>query len=348
MPENELAIGVDLGGTKIAAALVNRNGEVLAKVRRPTQVEAGDTAVLDAIAACIDDLLAQAPDPVLGIGVGSPGQVDPQHGIVRHALNLGWDEVSLLSGLTMRLDTNLPLYVQRDSFAELLGEAYFGAGLGCTHLVYLGLGTGLGGAALSNGRLLTGVDYMASEIGHLVLDPAARPWHGDLHGSAESVVSGSGVLAETRMALQAGRHASVLTDSPALTTEDVVMAAYEGDELATAVFAKVANWLTRILAIYAVVLNPQRIIIGGGLGRAAFDLLLPLAHDNLSQWALKQTWQNMRVVRSQLMSSAVGASCLVWHHQDHKHHQTAPLTSHPTRNPEGGDVNSNLTYSNHT
>ena len=311
----ELAIGVDLGGTKIAAALVNRNGEVLATVRRPTQVEAGDTAVLDSIAMCVNDLLHQAPDPVVGIGVGSPGQVDPHHGTVRNALNLGWHEVALQTGLNDRLDTPLPLHIQRDSYAELLGEAYFGAGLGCQHLVYLGLGTGLGGAALAHGRLLTGHDFMASEIGHLVLDAAGRPWHGGLHGSAESVVSGSGVLAETRALLVQGAYASSLQDVPNLTAEDVVIAAYEGDELATAVFHKVADWLSQILAIYAVVLNPQRIIIGGGLGRAAFDLLIPRAQDNLPSWALQQTWQNMRVVRSQLVSSAVGASCLVWHHQ---------------------------------
>lgn len=328
--ERELAIGVDVGGTKIAAALVNRHGEVIAKVRRPTRQNGTiNTAVsiLDTIATCIHDLLAQAPDPVVGIGVGTPGQVDPQRGIVRHALNLGWQEVALLDGLRQRLSTPLPLYVQRDSYAELLGEAYFGAGMGSQHLVYLGLGTGLGGAALSHGRLLSGANHFASEIGHLVIDPAGRPWHGNLHGTAESVVSGSGVLAETRTLLAGGQYASSLQDVPHLTAEEVVIAAYEGDELATAVFAKVADWLTRILALYATLLNPERIIIGGGLGRAAFDLLLPHAQEELTRWVLPQSWQPLRVVRSQLLSSAVGASCLVWHNHPQ---EVTPYEKHVT------------------
>jgi glucokinase len=317
MSARELAIGVDVGGTKIAAALVNGDGEVLAQVRRPTAVSSGNAAILDNIAASIQELLDQAPAPVRGIGVGSPGQVDPVHGVVRHALNLGWDgeAVALRAGLQARLATPLPLYVQRDSYAELLGEAYFGAGMGCQHLVYLGLGTGLGGAALSHGQLISGANDFASEIGHLVLEPHGRVWHGNLRGTAESLLSGSGVLVQTQAWLAEGRYPSRLQDTPQLTAEEVVTAAYEGDELATAVFAQASAWLTRVLALYATILNPERIIIGGGLGRAAFDLLVPSAPTQLPLWVLPPASEKLRVVRSQVVNTAVGASCLVWHYQ---------------------------------
>lgn len=315
------AIGVDLGGTKIEAALISRAGQVLLTDRRPTP--AGSPAlVLDALAETITTLLRQAAEPVTGIGIGSPGQVDPYQGIVSHAYNLGWEMVPLVAELEKRLEQRHPIFIQRDSLAELLGEAYFGAGLGCRNLVYLGLGTGLGGAALADGQLITGHTFTASEIGHLVLDPAGRPWGGGLSGSAESVLSGSGVLAEARELIAYSAYPTRLVDSPTLSAMDVVEAAYRGDELATAVFAKLTTWLTRVLAIYAIVLNPERIIIGGGLGKAAFDLLLPQAQQGLKQWALKPSHETLAVVRSQVTSSAIGAACLVWQAQK----QRASLT----------------------
>lgn len=178
-----------------------------------------------------------------------------------------------------------PIFVNRDAYAELLGEFYFGAGQGCQDLVYLGLGSGLGGGVMSNGRLITGATLNASEIGHLSLDKNGRLCNCGLAGCAETVVSGNGVLETTRTWMITKNYSTSLVDGPMLGAKDILVAAREGDELATAVISKAAHWLGQIIAAYAIILNPARIIIiiiGGGFGKAAFDLLLPEAIEELN------------------------------------------------------------------
>lgn len=310
-----LAIGIDVGGTKIAAALVTSAGEVMAAKRLPSQPEKGYAAVVDVIIQAIESLLEMTPEPVVGVGIGVPGLVNSQNGVVRYAANMYWEDVPLKADLQAFLPQNMPLYVQRDSFAELLGEAYFGAGRGCQDLVYLGLGTGLGGAALADGRLIVGHSFTASEIGHLVIEPNGQPCGSGLKGCAESIVSGTGAFRLTKKLLAEQQLATTLEDSAQLTMAEVIQAAHKGDPLAQEVFRRVGDWLTRILAMYAIIINPQRIIIGGGFGRAAYDLLVPPAFNAVSDWALKQSVESLEIARAELVSSAVGASCLVWQSQ---------------------------------
>ena len=308
-----LAIGVDVGATKVAAILADETGHVVHELRRLTEVERGATAVIHTIGDAIQELLDGSPAPVTGIGIDTPGQVDPVAGIVRGAANLGWDEINLVQELHNYLPLIPPVFVNRDAYAELLGEAYFGAGIGCSDLVYLGLGSGLGGGAMSNGRLITGATLNASEIGHLSLDKNGSLCSCGLVGCAETIVSGNGVLATTRSWIQAQTYVTNLVDTPMLTAEDILVAAREGDDLATAVISKAARWLGQIMAAYAIILNPSRIIIGGGFGKAAFDHLLPEAIEELNYRALAMNRQHLEIVPSILASSALGASCLVWH-----------------------------------
>jgi len=312
MTNDQLVVGIDLGGTKIAGALVTRQGDVLATTRRATEPARGSEVVLDNLAASIEQLLAQAEAPVAGVGIGCPGLIDPVSGTVRKATNLGWTNLPLLAGLRTRLGLELPIYVQRDTVAGLLGEVAFGAGQGCRDLVYLALGTGIGSASLVNGQPVVGRNFTASEIGHLVIDPSGRPWNNGLAGPAESLLSGTGVLAETREHLARAVVPSRLADTPELSAIDVVQAAREGDKLALAVMDKVANWLARVIAMHTIILNPERIIIGGGFGQAVFDLVLLPVWRELDRWALKEAHDQLEIVPSRLASSALGASCLVW------------------------------------
>lgn len=333
-----LAIGVDVGATKIAAVLADECGRTLRELRRPTEADRGPTAVIRTIAAMIAELIAQSPDPVVGIGLDAPGQVNPAEGVVRQATNLGWEEVHLVAGLREALNLTLPLYVIRDAYAEVLGEAYFGAGQGCKDLVYLGLGSGLGGGAMSDGRLISGATLNASEIGHLSLDPDGRLCSCGQRGCAETVVSGTGVLATAREWIQANAWPTTLLDSPALTAEEVIMAAAKGDVLATAVMSKAARWLGQIMAAYAIILNPARIIIGGGFGKAAFPLLLPEAQQELNRRALNMNRQQLEIVPAASTSSAVGASCLVWHWElPHAERPFNPSVRGEGNAPQGGD-----------
>ena len=315
MKTQQLAIGVDVGATKIAAVLADNSGYTLLRMNRPTQPERGAIAVIHAIGDIIQEMLSRSPRPVTGIGIDTPGQVNPIDGIVRGATNLGWDEVSLVEELQGYLNIQMPIYVIRDAYAELLGEAYLGNGQGIKDLVYLGLGSGLGGGAMSNGHLITGATLNASEIGHLSLDRNGRLCKCGLYGCAETVVSGNGIVETTQQWMQNQSWQTILPDASDLTAADIIHAAKRNDDLATAVINKAAQWLGQIIATYAIILNPSRVIIGGGFGKAAFSLLIPNAKEELKRTALDMNCQELQILPSTITSSALGASCLVWHSQ---------------------------------
>jgi len=156
------AIGIDLGATKIAAALVSSQGEVLASRQVLTEARQGTAAVLDRIATQVNELSGLiSARQLLGVGLGTPGQVDLTSGVVRNAVNLGWDEVQLAAEVQLRLSRSLPIWVQKDANASALGEFIFGGGRGCPDIVYLGIGSGLGCGVVANGRLVM--------TGHLAL-----------------------------------------------------------------------------------------------------------------------------------------------------------------------------------
>ncbi len=149
----ELAIGVDVGATKIAAALVTRQGEVVAEERLDTDARAGADAVVARIADAIETLCMSAPAAVRGVGIGTPGYVDPASGVVRNAVNLGWQEVALARQVQDRLAAPLPVWVDNDANVQALGEYSFGAGRGLDPLVCVTIGSGLGSGVVVNARL---------------------------------------------------------------------------------------------------------------------------------------------------------------------------------------------------
>lgn len=313
---NQLAIGVDLGATKIAAALIDDRGQVIDTRSVMTNALDGSEAVLDRIAAQVGTLIEAAPSAVEGIGLGSPGQVDPIHGVVRDAVNLGWSEVQVVTGLRRRLKVDRPIWLQKDTNAGALGEYFFGAARGCNDFVYLTIGSGLGAGVIANGRLIDGANYSASELGHWSLEPiSGYTCTCGLKGCAETVVSGRGLMAVTRDLMSSQKYRSGLKDRSELTTADILDAARSGDDLAQAAIDQVAQWLGRVLAACVGVLNPARFVLGGGLGLAAFDLLVPGAQRELQQRVLAKGYQQLSIVRSQLTSSAIGAACLVWSQQ---------------------------------
>jgi len=309
-----LAIGVDLGGTKIAFALVDRQGAVLHVQRAPTLAGEGPGAVLDRIAGGIEALLAQAGRPVAGIGIGSPGHLDPVAGVVHHAVNLAWRDVRVYDELRGRLPAGLPLFLQKDTNASAVGEMLFGAARGERDFVYLAAGTGLGGAAVAGGRLVTGAWNNAMEVGHLSLDPNGRRCGCGTRGCAETVVSGLGLLAGVRER-GADFPASPLSGAPDLTTQAILAAADKSDPLALAVLDDAGRALGEVMAACACLFNPALIVIGGGMGRAAARWLMPVAQRELRRRVFPPAVDRLRVAESEITISAVGAACLVWYDQ---------------------------------
>lgn len=318
-----LAIGIDLGATKVAGALVNGQGETLAEARALTQAKSGIAPVVTRIAEVVTQLLDQAKsvssDPVMGVGIGTPGLVDGAAGVVRNAVNLGWTEVALAQeaaqAITRQTGQELPVWVENDANSQAVGELIFGAGRGLDSFALVAIGTGLGGGIIVNRQLVAGTTYTAAEMGHLSLDPDnGRPCGCGLRGCVETVVSGPGLAKSAQLLLAQGQHANSRIREGA-SAEDVVVAARQGDALALAALDQTARWLGIALAAYATLLNPAAVIIGGGLGLSAFDLLIPTARKEITRRALAQSHERLQIIPAQVMSSATGAAALVWQNQ---------------------------------
>jgi glucokinase len=315
---SQLAIGIDVGASKIAAALVDRHGKVVNERRTATCSAEGPMAVIDRMAGLARRLIDSAPAPVAGIGIGAPGYVDSVAGVVRNAVNLGWDEVRLVDELRSRLDGDLGVWAENDANVMALGEYHYGAAAGCGNFVYISIGSGLGSGIMVDHKLVAGAAFRAAELGHLSLDPEGRQCACGLRGCVETVVSGPGILTTAQELLASGA-ASSLQDVDGLTPEHVLQAAMDGDPLAVSVFRHTAQWLGEALSACVILLNPGRIVIGGGMGLAAFDLLVPGALYELSRRVVADSCADLQIVRSQVHSSAVGASSLVWHANQDRH-----------------------------
>ena len=268
-----LAVGVDLGGTKIAAGLVDENGTVCSEVRRETPE--GPEAVVDAIVDALAELGADARD--LPIGIGAAGFVDAARRTVLFAPNLRWSEVPLADAVSAR--TGCGVVLENDANAAAWAEARFGAGTGGASMVLVTVGTGIGGGIVLDGSLVRGGFGMAGEFGHLPLVQGGRPCGCGQKGCWEQYASGSALTRAAQELVSGGTAAAAALraacggDPGALQGADVQAAAADGDPAAISLLADTGHWLGAGMAAVAAVLDPGVIVVGGGVV-ANGDLLL--------------------------------------------------------------------------
>lgn len=313
MTLNSLALGVDIGGTKIAFALIDAVGSVVAEYRLPTQPADGTAAVIDRVAQGIEYLLAQADRPVAGIGIGCPGYINPREGIAENAVNLGWRDVPLRAELQSRLSADLPIWMHKDADAATIGELRFGAGRDCQDFVNVAIGTGLGLSALVNGQLVIGSRFAAMEIGHVVYKTGGRLCGCGQHGCAEMYASGLGLLAGAAEHRLAYPHSS-LANLSEISNNDILLAAEHHDPLADKLVDEMVECLSWVIGACMGLLNPARMILGGGLGLVLADRLTEPLLAGLAARTLPIAREGFQIVRSEVQSSAVGAGALVWHY----------------------------------
>jgi len=271
-----LTVGVDVGGTKVAAGVVDEQGQVLARVRRATTA-----TVPGAAEKVITDVVSElgASFPVEAVGVGAAGLVDETRSVVRFAPNLGWREQPLRAQLERA--TGLPVVVENDANAAAWAEYRFGAARGRDDVVMLTVGTGIGGALVMGGRLHRGRYGLAGEVGHLVLDKDGRHCGCGRRGCWEQYASGNALLRTARnRAAQDRERARVLLSYGDGTPEGVAgphvtAAAEAGDPVAMETFEEVGYWLGRGMAELAAVLDPGSYVVGGGVSEAGELLLAP-------------------------------------------------------------------------
>jgi glucokinase len=264
------AVGIDVGGTKINALRVARDGEVLDRKSVPTPADDEEAT----LAAMIDVALALRTDEVLAVGVGAAGLVDASDGMLRFAPNLAWRELPIAT--RMRDALGLPCQVDNDANLAAYAEYRFGAGRGYRHLLLVAVGTGIGGGIVSDGRLFRGAHGFAAEIGHVIVEPGGARCGCGNRGCWEQVASGSTIGRLGREAAREHEHSILrrLVDDPEeVTGADVTRAAHQGDEPSIHVIAEVGRRLGEGIAGLVNVLDPQIVVVGGG-AIAAGELLL--------------------------------------------------------------------------
>jgi glucokinase len=278
----ELTIGVDVGGTKIAAGVVDVNGHLLAKVRLSTpgataeSVEAG-------IAAAVLEL--KAGYDVAAVGVAAPGFVDAQRTTLRFTPNLPMADRPLKALLEPRV--GMPVVVENDASAAAWGEYRFGGGRGVSDVVLLTVGTGLGGGIVLDGRLLRGAFGIAGEFGHVRIVPGGLPCGCGDRGCWEQYTSGRALIRQAHALARANppRAARLLElaggEVDAIAGSMITGAAGEGDPASVELLAELGRWLGEGIADIADVLDPAVVVIGGGVSEAG-DLLLEPARTAFS------------------------------------------------------------------
>ncbi len=308
-------VGMDIGGTKSAAILGKAKGEEIEVVGRsefPTEPPKGWEQTLSRLVTEAKALLQHNSvdmDSVGGIGVSCGGPLDSRRGLVLSPPNLpGWDNVPVVEFFRDKLKA--PTLLQNDANACALAEWRWGAGRGARNMIFLTFGTGLGAGLILDGRLYSGTNDLAGEVGHVRLDPDGPVGFGKA-GSFEGYCSGGGIaqLAQkmARQAWDRGETVSFCNDETALdslTTRAVADAANSGDALAIEVFRVSGEHLGRGLAVLVDILNPETIVIGSIFARQR-DLLWPHAEKTLRAEALGPALEVCRVVPAEL-GEAVG------------------------------------------
>ena len=320
--EEKWLVGVDLGGTTIKLAFINVYGEILHKWEIPTNTsEQGKHITLD-VAKAIDkklEELGELKSKLIGIGMGAPGPVHVASGMIHEAVNLGWKNYPLKD--LLEVETGLPVVVDNDANLAALGEMWKGAGEGAKDLVCMTLGTGVGGGVIANGEIVHGVSGAAGEIGHItVVTENGFPCNCGKSGCLETVASATGIVRVAMQKLQDTDEPSILhsmlEEEGRITSKDVFEALEQGDALAEQVVEKVASYLGLAVANLSSTLNPEKIVIGGGVSKAGDALLQPIQR-YFAQYAFSRAVKSTKLAIATLGNDAgvIGGAWLVKKHK---------------------------------
>ncbi len=272
------SIGVDVGGTKILAGLVDDSGHVLTTARRPTPAQ-DPAAVLAVVSEVVRELMAQSAEPVVGVGLGIAGQVENTRSTVLWAPNLRWSRVEVRA--ILESDLGVTVIAENDANAAAWGEFVYGAGADVDDLTVVTVGTGIGGGVIVGGTMLRGATGGAAEIGHITVVPGGRPCGCGRLGCWEQYGSGTALVRQAReLASERRAEASLLLSLGNGTPEGiqgvhVTQAALSGDPVAIEAFRICGEWIGTGLADLTAVLDPAAFVISGGVSEAGELLLAP-------------------------------------------------------------------------
>ena len=311
-------VGVDLGGTTTKLAFITTDGDIVHKWEIPTDNTNEGQNITVNIAKAIDEKLTehnQIKSNLLGIGMGAPGPVNYEKGIVLNVVNLGWPDNYPLKD-RLEAATSLPAAIENDANCAALGEMWMGAGAGARDLVCVTLGTGVGGGVIVGGKVVQGINGAAGEIGHITAIPmGGAPCNCGKTGCLETVASATGIVRLARIELAKGEKGELskkLAENGNITAKDVFDAARNQDELAQSVLDEVSFHLGFVLASIANTLNPEKIVLGGGVSKAG-DILLEPVKNNFAKFAFSPVRDSTKIAVATLGNDAgvLGAAWLI-------------------------------------
>lgn len=288
---DRLFIGVDVGGTKIAAAGVDGQGNIRGRVHSPTDVS-GPEMTIRSIAEAIEAAVAASGasrSEITAIGLGLPGKVDPEKGVGILSVNLGWRDVPVKSMLEKRL--SIPCFMENDVKVAALGESRYGAGKGLRNMVYLTIGTGIAAGVIIEGKIYRGSTGMAGEIGHAIIERNGPRCKCGTRGCLEAVAAGPAIAALASSAIEAGSETSLRDMAKAnkgpVTAEMVCKAAMQGNPVAREIFEEIGSYIGLGVHMLIMLYDPELVVLGGGVTGAGDLLLNPIRRElkRLATWS---------------------------------------------------------------
>ncbi|MFH1800145.1 MAG: ROK family protein [Candidatus Omnitrophota bacterium] len=315
------AVGIDIGGTKISLVLGTEKGKILARHEIKTGVRAKTKACVKELASNLRTLILHScvsPKKILGIGVGCPGPVDSSKGALPRSPNLpGWKGIPLRS--ILQKATGLPVFLANDANAAALGEQLLGAGKRTQDLIYITVSTGIGGGIVMNGELHEGAGCVAGEVGHMSVVPEGRRCGCGKRGCLEAYASGTAIVNDVRERMTSKNTVlwKFLRGNKRVGAKQVGRAACEGDKLAIESYRKAGYYLGIGIANLLNILNPQKVVIGGGVLKSAPKIFWKAMIKSAKQHAWPEAFRTVRIVPSQLKRHVGdhGALALVFRNQ---------------------------------
>lgn len=312
-------LGIDLGGTKIAAAAVDiRTGARLLQLMVPTEAHEGPAAVIERMAALAAQVCAQINTPlnrIAAIGIGVPGLIDLAQGVTILLPNLpsGWRNVPLAANMTSL--TGRPTAIINDARAFTLAEATFGAGRDARSVIGMTLGTGIGGGIAIDGRLYLGIDGTAGEVGHMTIDPYGPRCGCGNRGCLETFASGPSITAMALRVVAQGMTTQIGTlvdyDLNKITPGIIARAAEQGDTIAREILQRAGSYLGIGIANLITIFSPERVVIGGGMSRLGDWLLEPARAEVMARCHLTPL-DRVQITLAQLGGEAGVIGAALW------------------------------------
>jgi len=315
----KVMIGVDIGGTAVKIGFITESGDIITKWEIPTNTANNGLSIVEDVWTSIEDELGQQNilrENLIGMGVGAPGFIDGESGFVYEAVNIGWKGMPLAE--RFKKISQLPVFAANDANVAALGENWLGAGQQAKNLLAVTLGTGVGGGVIVGGQIVSGESGTAGEIGHITVDTEGAACNCGRIGCLETITSATGIVRQAMKQIKNHPNsdlAAYYQQAGDITAKDIFERAKLGDALCQQIVEHTADILGFVIANVATVINPSKILIGGGVSKAGADFIEQIDH-NFNKYALGRIRSICQVTAAQLGNDAgmIGAAFLVKQH----------------------------------